>query len=134
MSVYNWLLVRYNSRKSLQEERVRRAIELSLNEQRGSWQSSEHLLHGPRTSSEERLLAAIAASVEEENVQRCASTFNSDVAVCQSSLCVALFGPVLCVCVCVCVCVRARTRASVCARGSQEFVNHLIQHDLRPHV
>lgn len=53
-----------------QEDRVRQAIQLSLNDQRTSWQSTDHLLPDSSASSDEQLLAALAASVEEENIQR----------------------------------------------------------------
>lgn len=51
-----------------QEERIRQAIQLSLNQQRGPQQAPEQ--PSPRSSSHEELLAAIAASVEEEELQR----------------------------------------------------------------
>ncbi len=52
-----------------QEERVRQAIALSLREQQGH-HIPDDLAPAPRDSSEEALLAAIAASLAEEDVRR----------------------------------------------------------------
>lgn len=52
----------------MQEDRIRQAIELSLNEQRIPHRAAEQ--PSPRSSSHEELLAAIAASVEEDELQR----------------------------------------------------------------